>query len=186
MSIMPDKSVLISIRPRWCELIASGKKTVEVRKTAPKITTPFRCYIYCTKEERGVGEVPYRHFYQSSEGPKHFTGGTVIGEFICDRIYGIVPQENGYEYEFPYSGRDCLSELELYNYLGDEVGLGWHISNLKIYDEPRPLTNFHRPCPNGLYCEGCGMYMQRQHACGNSALQIRRPPQSWMYAEDQT
>ena len=43
------KSVLISIRPMWCELIASGKKTIEVRKTRPKIETPFKCYIYCTK-----------------------------------------------------------------------------------------------------------------------------------------
>lgn len=31
------KAVLISIQPKWCELIASGKKTIEVRKTRPKI-----------------------------------------------------------------------------------------------------------------------------------------------------
>lgn len=43
-----SKSVLISINPKWCELIASGKKTVEVRKTRPKLETPFKCYIYCT------------------------------------------------------------------------------------------------------------------------------------------
>ena len=40
-----NKSVLISIQPKWCELIASGKKTIEVRKTAPKLETPFKCYI---------------------------------------------------------------------------------------------------------------------------------------------
>ncbi len=42
-------AVLLSVRPKWCELIASGKKTVEIRKTRPKIETPFKCYIYCTK-----------------------------------------------------------------------------------------------------------------------------------------
>lgn len=42
------KSVLISIKPKWCELIASGKKTIEVRKTRPKIEIPFKVYIYCT------------------------------------------------------------------------------------------------------------------------------------------
>ena len=31
------KSVLISIQPKWCELIASGQKTVEVRKSKPKM-----------------------------------------------------------------------------------------------------------------------------------------------------
>ena len=43
------KSVLISTRPKWCEKIASGKKTIEVRKTAPK-EVPFKAYIYETKE----------------------------------------------------------------------------------------------------------------------------------------
>ena len=31
------KAVLISIRPEWCDLISRGKKTLEVRKTRPKI-----------------------------------------------------------------------------------------------------------------------------------------------------
>lgn len=58
-----NKSVLISIRPKWCELIANGKKTVEVRKTAPKLETPFKCYIYETR-----------------------VGGNIIGDFVCDSI----------------------------------------------------------------------------------------------------
>lgn len=36
------KEVLFSIQPKWRELIANGKKTVEVRKTRPKIETPFK------------------------------------------------------------------------------------------------------------------------------------------------
>jgi len=40
------KSVILSIQPKWCELIASGRKTIEVRKTRPQIDTPFKCYIY--------------------------------------------------------------------------------------------------------------------------------------------
>lgn len=45
------KSVLISIKPKWCELIANGKKAIEVRKTKPKLDTPFKCYIYYTKNK---------------------------------------------------------------------------------------------------------------------------------------
>lgn len=48
-----EKAVLISIRPEWVERILSGAKTVEVRKTVPKIKTPFKCYIYCTRAKRG-------------------------------------------------------------------------------------------------------------------------------------
>lgn len=46
------KCVLISIKPKWCELIANGTKTVEVRKTKPKLIPPFKCYIYCTKPSK--------------------------------------------------------------------------------------------------------------------------------------
>ena len=46
------KSVLISIQPKWCERIADGSKTIEVRKTKPKLDTPFKVYIYCTEEKR--------------------------------------------------------------------------------------------------------------------------------------
>lgn len=40
-------SIIASIKPKWCELIVSGKKTIEVRKIAPK-EVPFKVYMYCT------------------------------------------------------------------------------------------------------------------------------------------
>ncbi len=43
------KAVMLSIRPEWCEKILNGEKTVEIRKTKPKIETPFKVYIYCTQ-----------------------------------------------------------------------------------------------------------------------------------------
>ena len=42
---------LIIVGPKWCGKIVSGEKTIEVRKTRPKMETPFKCYIYCTKEQ---------------------------------------------------------------------------------------------------------------------------------------
>ncbi len=46
-----SKAALISIRPKWVEKIANGEKTIEVRKTRPKLETPFKCYIYCTQDK---------------------------------------------------------------------------------------------------------------------------------------
>ena len=44
------KTVLISIRAKWWKLILSGKKTVEIRKTAPaEIDFPFRAIVYVPK-----------------------------------------------------------------------------------------------------------------------------------------
>ena len=34
--------VLLSVRAQWCDLITSGKRTIDIRKTKPNIETPFR------------------------------------------------------------------------------------------------------------------------------------------------
>ena len=111
-----SKAVLISIRPKWCEKIISGEKTIEVRKTRPKMNTPFKCYIY----ECGNGKV--------------------IGEFLCDEIINI----NGAGRIPSDAARPtCLEPAELHRYLGAATGFGWHISNLRIYDTPRELREFY-------------------------------------------
>lgn len=71
------KSVMISIKPKYCELIASGKKTVEVRKTRPKIETPFKCYIYCTKEKQQYLQSRSNMFFYLES--KDFIGGHGAG-----------------------------------------------------------------------------------------------------------
>ena len=72
------KSVLISIQPKWVEKIVKGEKTIEVRKSRPKIETPFKCYIYCT---------------YGKENENYMLGkrGKVVGEFVCDWITEITP-----------------------------------------------------------------------------------------------
>ena len=91
---MMSKAVLISIRPRWCEKIASGEKTIEVRKTRPKLETPFKCYIYCT-----LPKYPHEDFIATDyPNPQFYGGGKVIGEFICDRVYELETQSPGGSY----------------------------------------------------------------------------------------
>lgn len=179
------KAVLISIRPEWVEKIARGEKTVEVRKTRPKLDTPFKCYIYCTQ----------------GNDARRLRGswGKVIGEFICDRCCGVVclgfdgvnerPQYftrlDGWRYA-PVDDLLTAAQLtreDLEAYLAGGAGYGWHISDLLIYDQPRELTEFRRSCPNDLYCEACAMYSNNNGICNNGALPLRRPPQSWCYVE---
>lgn len=67
-----SKAVLISIRPGWCEKIANGEKTIEVRKTRPKLETPFKCYIYCTKSP------PYLVLGDVFRGKGNFVAGQEV------------------------------------------------------------------------------------------------------------
>ena len=101
-----SKAVMLSIRPKWCEKIASGEKTIEVRKTRPKIDTPFKCYIYCTiggqdlnipiSQERLMRDYLETGSMKSLNCP--LGNGKVIGEFTCDRIYELETKARGGSY----------------------------------------------------------------------------------------
>lgn len=163
------KAVLLSGKPKWCKLIASGIKTIEVRKTKPKIETPFKCYIYCTMDKhdrficRGGDDMPF-----------DVGNGTVIGEFVCDwineysaefvdddcyeEIRQIFEDDGEEDYCTITSNEDdnpnnctlciksCLSFNDIKKYIGinfhEKRFYGWHISNLKIYDKPKELSEF--------------------------------------------
>jgi predicted transcriptional regulator len=200
------KAVLISIQPKWCELIASGRKTVEVRKTKPKLETPFKVYIYCTKDNtfaektlRGFDENGKALYYKSNKGK-------VIGEFVCDSFYGIMnflPYESDDNHHTVLPcvlEQTCLTEDEIDEYLGQKDGYGWHISNLVIYDQPKELTKFIVPskfgCVNEGKCRGC-IYLDRGNGynveddCNawfstDDYKPLRKPPQSWCYVEERS
>lgn len=77
------KAVMISIRPEWVEKIMSGEKTIEVRKTAPKIETPFKCFVYMTQgKSKELGDYS-QWIYENRM--------KVIGEFTCDSVFNIKP-----------------------------------------------------------------------------------------------
>ncbi len=176
-----SKAVMLSIRPKWVEKIANGEKTIEVRKTKPKLDTPFKCYIYCTLQ--GCNEFFRvdlgRDVAKWNRGKWADRKGNVIGEFICDRIYELAPLNHA---PHDVEKQACLTREEIVNYLKG-TGYGWHIVDLRIYDQPRELTEFRRACPNSWYCESCVMHWENNGTCGNERLQIKRAPQSWCYVE---
>ena len=180
-----SKAVMISIRPKWCEKIASGKKTVEVRRKRPKLKTPFKCYVYETQgwvERDGIMEFAL--------------GGRVIGEFTCDRIYELEMRSPGGSYYV--KGEDqpttndvarhsCLTIRDMHEYLQAGKGYGWHISKLEIYDAPKELIEFH----TWKKCKSCSKSGYESTACiydENCMIPaaITKAPQSWCYVEEDT
>ena len=179
------KAVMISIQPKWCEKIANGEKTIEVRKTAPK-EVPFKCYIY---ESRNGGH-RCKHCNEKdscySYAPKNvgcYNGrGKVIGEFICNNaseLDYVYYWNNGYEYE------TCLTYRQVADYGKGKHLYGWHISDLKIYDKPRELSEFYTK----KKCNSCKKSGYESTACMYDEdckvpMSITRAPQSWQYIED--
>ena len=188
------KSVLISIRPKWCELIANGKKTIEVRKSAPKIEAPFKVYIYCT-QYKPVDYINYGYGLNMS-------AGMVIGEFVCDcmtPLYNVCYDDwnrllgGMHEIEKQFVKNACLTEAELHKYANKKQCFAWHISNLKIFDKEKNIREFISPtkakncvdyCLNGIcsnlgYEELCGAIRRCEYK------KLSRPPQSWCYVEEE-
>ena len=160
------KSVMISIQPKWCELIALGNKTVEVRKTRPKIEAPFKCYIYCTKTKT-IGDFILCKSKENAElfGLNTAKGinkgfaqvedihlnGKVIGEFVCDDLEMLFdtngnPKNYMAEILPDILKRTALTYKEFQLYVNGRASknsiYGWHISDLVVYDKPKELSEF--------------------------------------------
>ena len=203
------RSVLISIQPKWCELIANGSKTIEVRKTKPKLETPFKAYIYCTKGNVSEGLVvggdakliKCTNYNRAIPVGGYIGNGKVIGEFVCEvilpiSVYYSDQNSRAALREGPFT---CLTDKEIMDYLGNgNTGYGWTISNLVIYDKPKELGEFIVPskigCCNEGKCRGC-KYLDRGNGfnveddCNakfntDEYKPLRKAPQSWCYVEE--
>lgn len=200
------KAVLISIQPKWVEKIANREKTIEVRKTAPK-QVPFKAYIYCTKDKY---EWLYR-VDNNGYGKPQSWHGKVIGEFICDNVIEFESgfhDDNTTEelrrvwYDEDDGERDaelfaedgepnylctkaCLTWYELKEYvgIGDRTFYGLHISNLKIYDKPKELSEFYITCKEKS-CQMCDAEREYDVCAFGRKKPITRAPQSWQYVEE--
>ena len=182
-----SEAVLLSVRPEWCKKILDGEKTVEVRRTYPVRGTPFKAYIYCTLTASKEFDLDDHNWDISAKtrGGWPEKRGRVIGEFTCKKITGLIYVGKTGNWEPPclyvmapgsyYKPANelleaaCMSEETAEKYLKGRDGCGWHISDLKIYDCPQPISNFTR---------------LRATKLGYEPVRIERPPQSWFYVEE--
>lgn len=178
------RCLLMSIKQNWCELILKGEKTIEIRKSRPQeLSTPFKCYIYCTKT--GAKE-------DSIAKP-----GKVIGYFICDKIIPIRVFEDGLIQDWNWNSleKSKVPYDDMATYIGHgKIGYGYQISNLKIYKESIDITEFQTICNGDLdsKCHKCKYYYSESSEDGfyeecmlNNIIPVTRPPQSWMYTYEE-
>lgn len=187
------KSIIISIKPKWTAKILNGEKTIEVRKTAPKCELPCEVYIYCTKGAPYLYEL-FNHRYSLSKiEPPNSLNGKVVAKFTLNKVELIRYGVHGIGY-YPtemsmneMAQRSCLYFDEVDNYLKRKDGYAWHIDpkSLKIFDEPKELSDFERwvsykscvECPYGEF-EPSGLC----RLCGEMKP-VTNAPQSYMFVE---
>lgn len=145
------RSIMVSIKPYWCEMILSGEKTMEIRKTLPNMGEPFKAYIYATKSNSDWRKLCQDGMIQLS--------GRIVGEFVCyefDRFFWR--EQSAFAGEI--RKKAALTIKDLRAYAGDDESLyAWHISELREFDEPFDVADF----------------------LDNNGDIMKRPPQSWQY-----
>lgn len=180
------------------------EKRIEVRKSAPK-EVPFKAYIYCTKPKKWFrfsscgyasdeclwlsnGKIKMCDGFEFWANGKDYqcVNGKVIGEFICDKVERLEEhiEQGGLYYILSYTFNEQaqLDNWELHDYGKGKTLYAWHISDLKIYDKPRELSEFRKPCDRFLDCCTCRRLVRNEYmSCDNK---ITRQPLSWMYVED--
>jgi len=123
------QEILLSIHPKYWDLIKIGKKTIEVRKSKPKIVSyPFRVHVYVTG---GIG---------------------VVGKFDCDSIITTIRPSH-------LVNGSCLTEEELTKYASEKPLCGWHIKEGSVVEYECPIsleyaTGLKRPPQSWQYLNG--------------------------------
>lgn len=159
------KAVMKSVSPRICEKVANGDCTILVSKTAPKCEVPFKCYIYCTSAKPYLykeANPPFELFFDSElyKGKGYddrLFSSKVIGEFVCYSAEWMSMRD---------CDKACMTLKEAVDYGKGKKLYAWHISDLKIYDKPKELSEFFTPMGK------------------RPSYMVERPPQSWCYVEE--
>ena len=191
-----SKAVMRSIKPYYLYLIIIGRKKIEVGKDYPKSPDWNKVVeMYCSKDKKSFNRIPKEDRYWM----KRFLGKVAV-RFVCDRLdkycgrlttYAETPYKN--KYISPEElAKTCLSIFELNDYLNGKNASFWHISNLKIYDNPKELGEYNTPtceknesaCDNCKYKVNVGSYYYPEYDCPiENGKPLTRPPQSWQYVE---
>lgn len=187
--------VLRSAKPYWIYLILTGQKTIEVGKSFPKSQNWNKVVeMYCSKDMRSFKRIPEK----DREWMRQYLG-KVACRFVCDNVtkittwqrtwYNILFQPTATTTEYGIWNDDfkqmCMTWKEINDYGQKKPLYGWHISDLKIYDKPKELSEFYKPCPTKEKgdCLSCDCLADNDYGgiCTNN---LTRPPQSYMYVEE--
>lgn len=177
------KAILMSIKPRYAQLILGKTKTIEIRKRFPK-DFKGRVYIYHTKTKNPNERLIPTAAKRTKEND---CSGKVVARFWCDKV-----EEFGSKYAYAHKDNHfydilkcaCLTPRELTEYahftyeehIKEKSKLyAIHISNLEIFDKPKELSEFETTKQQLVYNNQIQPIFQN--------ISLTKAPQSWQYVE---
>ena len=197
-------SIMLTNSLESCRQIIYNNSELSLRRSVPKIETPFKCYIYCSLIDSKrfmyslfskFGEYEAVRIWNSENWSD--LKGKVIGEFICDEVYTWPYNDKAerYDIEADDANRFNLHSHDLFSYGKGNLLRGLHITDLKIYDTPRSINEFGYVCSSFDTCENCDncdyhYYSNTpssgiEEACTCDGVKtLKRAPRSWCYVEE--
>lgn len=138
-----DRMIVLSLKPRFTEAILAGTKTVELRRTRPKIEVPTRALLYATTPVRAL------------------LGTCIITEVRSANLTALWRD---------YGSRSELSHNEFARYFeGLDVGTALTLSHQQPLDRMVPLQAL-RANPRGFRPPQCFAYVDTK--TGNRLLRM--------------
>lgn len=155
--------IILSIQPQWLAKILNGEKTVEIRKSVPKL--PCTVWLYCTKKQRTAfvikkgEEIIYDIKAEKTTfikvdkandyGDLIGNGGRVVAKFVLEKADKFEWDDYAFMHDSQESVnpdellvKSCLKSWQLSDYGRGKDIYAWHIKNLTILDKPLALGDF--------------------------------------------
>ena len=195
-----NNCILISIQPKWTQLIGNGLKTIEVRKNIPKLKPPFKCYIYCTKslyeidnkyiDGSGNDIIIRSRDLEKLNAWDQPCNGMVIGEFICNGFQYIETKSPCYIHS-DILDTSCLTANQIRDYAnGADMLYGWMIEDVKLYNKPKRISEFKQTKVIRGYHKNKmkeDVNIDIDYLLHSKRLEVKhfeRAPQSWCYCNE--
>lgn len=152
----------------------------------------IKALLYCTKGKTYLRVYPFdltNSFFQLTDDSFNALNGKIVAEVEIDKVEEIVngfslgDGERGYVTNDMSFGmlleKSCLAEKELEKYLQEDIGYSLHLTNLKVFDKPKELSEYSTFDPEHY------IFKDIKKAPQNMCRVVKQPKTMWAAPKEQ-
>ena len=193
-------AIAITIKSPHCCNILNGIKKGEIRKNenlhaaiekAIAEKGKATIYVICSKSKPMLFETygynGFRRFKTSDTALiLNALNGKVVCKFECEKVEELYTDEDAWSYytdtiteDYKVSKIACVDDVDIEEYLNGSIGYFIHISNLKVFEEPKELKELKHWTKKWIDCGmDCPPYVD------DVLVPLTKAPQNFCYVED--